>query len=182
MVPRNTATSGSLHSNTKRVREAFVFAWKRLSQMRGSHYTLDSKAKRIPTFYAVPHRINIIPASNLVIAVIGVMFGAIHCVGWNLGFPTRAEKIIWRTSAVVISTFPILMIFHALLIMIGGIPQFLTGVRLKGIVIIGEVFWRCFPIYFLARMILVIEAFITLRDLPKDAFIQVDWTRFLPHI
>ncbi|KAH9481043.1 Mitochondrial pyruvate carrier 2 [Psilocybe cubensis] len=115
-----------------RLREAFLFGWKRLSQMRGSHYTLDSPVTEIPTFYALPHRITAIPACNMAIAVIGVMFGAIHCAGWNLGFPTQEEKVLWRVCAVVVSTLPVLMVFHATLLMIGGIPTFLSGARHKG--------------------------------------------------
>lgn len=182
MVPRDTTPHKLPSSTAQHLREIVGFGWRRLSQMRGTHYKVPSSAQRVPTFYAVPHRINVIPASNLVISIIGVMFGAIHCTGWNLIFPTRAEKIIWRTAAVLIFAFPILMVLHASLIMIGGIPRFLSGLRLKGIMVIGEIFWKCLPIYFFGRMILLVEAFVTLRGLPEEAFLQVEWTRFLPHI
>ena len=42
-------------------------------------------------------------AADTAVCVFVIMFyGAIHVFGWNLIFPTRTERIIWRLSAIVI--------------------------------------------------------------------------------
>lgn len=46
--------------------------------------------------------------------LIGALFGAIHCIGWNFFFPTRTEAIIWRISSAVITGVPLLAFFGAM--------------------------------------------------------------------
>ena len=41
--------------------------------------------------------------------------------------------------------------------------------------------WGLF-LYILARVSLIGLAFTTLRKLPSDAFVEVDWTKYIPHI
>lgn len=36
--------------------------------------------------------------------------------------------------------------------------------------------------YIVAHILLLVEAFISLRDLPPDALLAVRWTSFLPHL
>jgi hypothetical protein len=38
------------------------------------------------------------------------------------------------------------------------------------------------PIYLLARIALLVEAFFSLRSLPPGAYSVVNWTGYLPHI
>jgi hypothetical protein len=39
-------------------------------------------------------------------AMIGSMFGAIHCIAWNLDFGTLAEMRIWRSGSLVVTVIP----------------------------------------------------------------------------
>lgn len=32
-------------------------------------------------------------------SIAGALFGAAHCLAWNLDFPSRAEQIIWKIAA-----------------------------------------------------------------------------------
>lgn len=42
--------------------------------------------------------------------------------------------------------------------------------------------WGTFALYAIARIVLVVLDFTTLRRLPPDVFRNVAWTTFLPHI
>ncbi|PPQ90882.1 hypothetical protein CVT25_007352 [Psilocybe cyanescens] len=148
----------------------------------------------VHTFYAnaSPLRTERIPDLFLTvtIACIGAVFGAVHCAGWNFIFPSRAEMLIWRISSAFIFAYPSILGL-IVLILIGYFKAFSRSPAqtTKGMgMIIAMVryvvpnLWKCLPIYLLARIMLLIEAFIALRDLPQGAFVQVQWTRFLPHI
>ena len=118
--------------------------------------------------------------------LIGTMFGGIHCFGWNYFFPSHAELVIWRISSVCISAVPAMEaiglfslyfgdkledrseFFSNLLDIFGG---FLVSYGIVGVI----------P-YVIARILLLVEALISLRDLPHDALLAVTWTSFLPHI
>ncbi len=39
-------------------------------------------------------------------SIICGIFGAIHCIAWNSKFPSRAESILWRISAIIVTTAP----------------------------------------------------------------------------
>ena len=45
-------------------------------------------------------------------AAIGTALGAIHLAGWNLEFPSTADKWLWRSSAIVTTAVPGLMALH----------------------------------------------------------------------
>ncbi|KAI0065543.1 hypothetical protein BV25DRAFT_1851027, partial [Artomyces pyxidatus] len=79
-----------------------------------------------------------------------VVFGAVHCAAWDYAFPSRAEKHIWRITAVAIAALPgvLLLIFLSSLGM---------GRRRHVIVSIFfplDFFLACF-IYFGARLLLI---------------------------
>ncbi|KAJ7860428.1 hypothetical protein B0H14DRAFT_3446095 [Mycena olivaceomarginata] len=38
--------------------------------------------------------------------MVGMVFGAIHCIAWNSSFPTAEEKWMWRSCALVVAAIP----------------------------------------------------------------------------
>lgn len=135
--------------------------------------------------------------TTVAIAYMGAIFGAIHCAGWNFIFPTHAEMMIWRTSSAFVFAYPSIigltmtMLWlamqlskfyqsrHVSLSFFSMIPLYLGG--WSGKLSSGLIRW-CIVLYLLARVALLMEAFISLRNLPKSALLQVEWIRFLPHI
>ena len=146
-------------------------------------------ATRSPTFYVPKHQYS----ENwhfLLLVVLGSIFGAIHCAGWNFPFPTYTYQLLWRITSFIVTIVPITVpacFFVALVIRnfknavlrestrfelpslydIATIPQF-----------VGAFFGL---IYIAARLILLGLALVLLRDQPSSAFIDVDWTRYYPH-
>ncbi|KAF8655462.1 hypothetical protein AX16_003051 [Volvariella volvacea WC 439] len=137
----------------------------------------------------------------LMSAGIGIAFGGIHCVTWAplFHFPTQVEKVMWETSAIIITAIPVALFFsfssHYLYRWIGK----RSGAEKK-----GEDYWYnkwvlwfengLFTffikvmryvgtiIYILARLILLGLAISSLRDLPPSTYQAVIWTNFIPHI
>ena len=160
---------------------------------------VNEGANWIPTFYAYSR-----PDSDEetlmvwpLIFIVAILFGGIHCAGWNFPFPSHAELIIWRVSSLIILTVPC----------IGALPIGLAAIEVDDtsvtdsediaddILLCWEL-WKGFfilitlavfiifgvGIYFLARFTLFVEAFIALRHLPPGAYAVVEWTALLLHM
>lgn len=118
-----------------------------------------------------------------VLALLGCVFGAIHCLAWNSPFPTSQERLAWRVCAVATVVIPGL-IFIALA---GFFPMILcisifcnAGAFFTGN-FVQVVYHSVGLAYISGRITLVILAFIGLRALPADAFQTVNWTEYFPH-
>ncbi|KAF9008026.1 hypothetical protein BDQ17DRAFT_1237502 [Cyathus striatus] len=101
-----------------------------------------------------------------------VALGLVHCIAWNSDFPSTAERTLWRISSILTATAPLLDTAidwqHVCL----NIVLWVTTV----VVFIG------LPFYVVARLYLLMEAFLSLRALPPSAFDTVEWVYFFPHI
>jgi len=88
------------------------------------------------------------------------------------------ETTIWRVFSGIITGAPLIPILFMSLLFIDdyiSVPDFLRTiiVYLMGLSLL---------VYVVARFGLLVEALITLRDLPPSAYDIVTWTTFLPHI
>ena len=136
--------------------------------------TMDS---RVPTFHAGHLNINQSMLAALGAAAIAIIFGAIHCIAWLFSFPTHAEQTLWRVSSIVIVCVP------AFYLVFFGIAFFFRVEDRKAYrVIFMTVIPTFLLLYIVARVVLLVQAFMTLRSLPPEAYQTVHWTTFIPHI
>ena len=133
--------------------------------------SLRADDMKIPTFYADPEAGE--GVFLVCLPVVGAVFGGIHCVGWFFNFPSSAEAMLWRVSSAVLTGIaflsPIIIFFLAYL----STVQEYFSVALSTIFIL---------VYVVSRLLLVVEAFISLRHLTPGMLALVKWTSFLPHI
>ena len=64
---------------------------------------IEPRSKRVPTFYSGKSSDNGDPKTYAVTGLVGVIFGAIHCIAWSFQFPSHMEQMLWRMSAIAIS-------------------------------------------------------------------------------
>ena len=125
---------------------------------------------KIPTFYAESEGLI---AIFICMPVVGAVFGGIHCVGWFFNFPSSGEAMLWRVSSAVLTVVaflsPIIIFFLAYL----SDSQENFAVAISAIIIL---------VYVVSRLLLIVEAFISLRHLTPGMLALVRWTSFLPHI
>ncbi|KAJ3860778.1 hypothetical protein EV359DRAFT_48493 [Lentinula novae-zelandiae] len=102
-----------------------------------------------------------------------MIFGAIHCAAWAFIFPTQVEQTLWRIFSLIVTFVPLALICTDLW------KDKLDG-DIENIVSII----LCFVVFFyvLARLGLIVQAFLALRSLPTNSFAIVEWVNFLPHI
>ena len=195
----------------KHLMRIFLFIFHRLGEMRGELKTYSwAEPTRIPTFFppggSDPYQEY---GYHLGVAIISMLFGLIHCLGWSLVFPSGAERLIWRLSALIISALPVLVLcsysvhlFCFFIFKLFGTANMIErasvdSLRLKFLdlfirwvatpvqrfrMAIWWIFVALVPIYLLARTALLVEAFLSLRSLSSGAYSVVNWTEYLPHI
>nr|GAT57170.1 predicted protein [Mycena chlorophos] len=100
----------------------------------------------------------------------GAVFGAIHCTAWNSHFPTVMEMWMWRVAALCVAAAPLLL---ALQIFLESTLPGLDFLPLFMIPLTG--------VYILARLVLMVLPFTSLRSLSPRVFVDVDWSVYIPH-
>ena len=114
-----------------------------------------------------------------------LIFGVIHVIAWNFVFPTRIERLLWKTST-LITTFAIPVWFIFSWTIRAGY-KFITPmqdqvIRPQTIFILGNAAASCAIIFFaLARLYILVEVLRSLAFLPSDAF-ATTWSGDLPHL
>ena len=124
---------------------------------------------KVPTFYASEKGAE---AGNIFfMSAVGVVFGGIHCAGWLFYFPSHEEAILWRVSSAVLTGVALLL---SLLENSKSPHEWEPHV-----IAVLTIFLL---VYVVARLLLLVEAFISLRQLTPGMLALVKWTSFLPHI
>jgi len=115
----------------------------------------------------------------VVFALFGVIFGGLHCIGWNFTYPTAFEQHLWRASSLAITVIPLIVAPIDYLLENYKLDKgFLKVVRFTLDLIMTILLF----IYVPARLTLIGQAFALLRKQPQDAFLAVDWNQYIPHL
>ncbi|KAJ6467461.1 hypothetical protein DFH09DRAFT_1294920 [Mycena vulgaris] len=129
-------------------------------------------ATSVPSFWSMEAAANAgnVPVAVAIECLVGAIFGGIHCAAWKADFPSTTERWMWRASSVLVTTLPVVL--GALLILALILME--TGDRhekiMKGTSLVAIV------VYIVARLVLIILPFTTLRALPLGAFTDVNWS------
>ena len=152
------------------------------------------RASHVPTFYAPePHDVDYLTTKLFLVVLppVASIFGAMHLIAWQFHFPSHVEQLLWRIGSLTITALP--LVFFTLVLcafiwyildklheefgirfpdlnisiprnlitvvgyMLGCIVAFLGGASLVG--------------YMLARLLLLTEAIVLLRQQPENAFL-----------
>jgi hypothetical protein len=139
-----------------------------------------------------------------------LLFTGIHIAGWNFDFPTATEKILWRISSLILFGITVafwffetiaswtrlgrwktiyLYVFHR-----KGLErhrrditrrQTLQPRRKMAELPVPWEFVTITPmaiVYGVARLFMIAESFAELRNVSASAYVNVEWTEFMPHV
>ena len=139
-------------------------------------------------------------------AMAGLLYGGLHLVGWNAPFSSTLEKNLWRiASSSVTSTGiiagPIVLwlqsstasqassfvmdkyhgrpVHSTLEVRFLWPKVVLSGCMTLFCVTLGPLIWF---LYVLSRIYLLVECFKNVMHLPNDAFQEISWPCYFPHI
>jgi hypothetical protein len=109
-----------------------------------------------------------------------MVFGGIHCMGWNFLFQSHTEQLLWRNACLAVlsssvslsisSGFGILQDKWESLRSNHMIAFTTTIILISGFA------------YIAARLILIVLMLLTFRSLPSGVYDTVAWTKFIPHL
>ena len=138
---------------------------------------------------------------RVVLPVIGVLFGGVHCLAWGFPFPTESETMLWRVCAIYCTVVPVVFPGAGLLSQYRlklklpdpspDPPDDLDRLdrpdhtnrpgRLRRLMYAAM---QCVHItgYIVCRIILLVLTLTSLRATPPDIYAATDWTCFLPHV
>ncbi|TFK70471.1 hypothetical protein BDN72DRAFT_766343 [Pluteus cervinus] len=134
---------------------------------------VEKGARHVPMFYGYDVTMEDLLRIRLMSCLIGMIFAGIHCIAWNSHFPTHVELLFWRSSSLVLLVIPFL---------VGNFWNWGT-VAIAIMIPIRWVLYVLGPIlYILARVSLIVQALLSLRDLRPDVFQNVAWTSYIPHL
>jgi len=140
--------------------------------------TVTHNSLHVPSFYA-PKTNSDKHSRMVVFAIFGVIFGGLHCIGWNFSYPSAFEQHLWRASSLAITVIPLI---------VAPIDYLLENYKLdKGFLkifrlILDVIMTILLFTYVPARLTLIGLAFALLRKQPQDAFLAVDWNQYIPHV
>ncbi|KAJ7706548.1 hypothetical protein B0H16DRAFT_1481954 [Mycena metata] len=142
----------------------------------GTYHPISSTS--VPSFYSIEIDGKDGYGLAAVAGVFGVgsIFGSIHCAAWNAFFPSMSEMRMWRISSVFIAAYPVLTI---LLMIANGAWAADNDIAAAVFAILYMVGLVAYP---LCRLFLIILSFTTLRSLPPSAFMDVNWSNYIPHL
>ncbi|KAJ6460921.1 hypothetical protein C8R45DRAFT_1179533, partial [Mycena sanguinolenta] len=112
----------------------------------------------------------------------GTIFGIIQCAAWKAHFPSTDERLLWRSCSLVVASVPlVLAVSMTLTLLVKKLifHEYSTFKEIFGITV--NVNGPADLVYVVARLILITLAFTTLRALPPAAFVDVNWTTYVPH-
>ena len=110
-----------------------------------------------------------------------IIYGGIHLAAWDYPFASKTEQWLWKIACLAtIGTMPI----HAL---IRTIWDHLHIKEERFPEIMWQILWWSLFIarmgfYGLARLYIVVEAFISLRHVPIGAYATIPWVQAIPHV
>lgn len=107
-------------------------------------------------------------------AAVGALFGGIHCIAWSFAFASVAERVLWRISSLVMAAVPVVLAMQLAFIRILPNRKVVRAIQAATPILI--------LLYLLARMILLVEAFLSLRFLQPGVLEEVSWTKVIPHL
>ncbi|KXN83130.1 hypothetical protein AN958_01801 [Leucoagaricus sp. SymC.cos] len=118
-------------------------------------------------------------------SVVGMVFGGVHLIPlWLSSFPSFRKKRLWIMSTIIIIYVPlgfanVSWVVRRLLRQLRYPPSTVPHRTSFLLTTMTVVMWFY---YISCRSILIYLAFDNLRFLPPDAFLNVEWSTYFPHI
>lgn len=108
------------------------------------------------------------------------IYALLHLVAWNGLFTTRTEKLLWRTSSIILVLSSIIYFLQALWSINKEPMTWRLDCRKPGSIALGFLIFMTLVLCFLARLFLVVESFWNLFHLPADVYELPPWSAYYP--
>lgn len=164
--------------------------------------TQRQPVQRVPDDATLPPA-RIPPKIILSLILPSMLHSTIHLLGWDLEYPTDIERQLWRAAAVTLTAASCVSIaVTRLLALVGYRGRYSLvyfwvnadhdepegdqrgGLRrpARSFPLLEVFLWLSTAGLIIARLYIIVEVVVSLRAMPRDVFITVNWIDFLPHV
>jgi hypothetical protein len=141
-------------------------------------------ARRVSSRGCYPLDVNVRTNTEVgvTVSLCGMVFGAFHWLAWNSAFPTQVQQTLWHAASLVMTFVPVACtifcfidafrhrfsheIFHSFR------PS--LKIRLISLPLLAT--------YVVARLIVLVLTFLSLRSPPAGIYDAICWTSLVPHV
>lgn len=148
--------------------KASFLAWARRVSSRGC-YPLDVDV-RTNTMVGVT------------VSLCGMVFGALHWLAWNSAFPTQVQQTLWHAASLVITFVPVAFTVFCSIEAFRHrfshekFHSFRPGLKIR------LVSSPLLATYVVARLVVLVLMFLSLRSPPDGIYDAICWTSLVPHV
>jgi hypothetical protein len=114
---------------------------------------------------------------HILLSLLNIMYGCLHASAWNGHFPSLLEMLLWRISCLTLSLPAIVTTAK---IITQKLPK-KWHVDYYVHIVVHVLLHPVLLVYFSARIYVVLESFISIRNLPDGAYETVDISEYWPH-
>ena len=117
-----------------------------------------------------------------VIVLLSLAYGGIHMSAWNWNFPTHVERTLWRASCIYIMfAVPVMYMTFRCTLALEDVAVKRWDLRFmpRVIYLLGTLFWASFVA---ARVFIIVEAFLSLRQVSVGVYLSPSWLQMFPHV
>ena len=120
----------------------------------------------------------------LLATVLSGLYGGVHLIIWGQFFPSYVEEVMWKVSClIIICCFPCFVTFIMLsLFLTDPLESLMTNLDdiFDALAVLS--FYSVAFVYFTARVFIIVESFLSLRQSPVGVFLSPEWVELFPHI
>lgn len=124
-----------------------------------------------------------------ILIIVSIAYGGIHLAVWNSQFASTQESLLWKVACIGIMTTVLAAwtVARAVHWAVGLVLDLDRPLRVKYAARTMGFFLRLSQLalvllYFLSRLYLVVESFISLRHVPIGVYTTIPWVQIIPHI
>jgi hypothetical protein len=128
---------------------------------------------------------------NLMMPATSMVYGAIHISSWNYFFPTLWERDFWRLNSVLTTiSVPLLVVYHISLYLWNKGTTYARAYNSwsaasVAILVIFLILFAPFALFgvlvIVSRIYMFVQAFVSIREVPKGVYVSVNWLELIPH-
>lgn len=120
-------------------------------------------------------------ALKSVAAFAGSAYGGLHLSAWNDFFPTQVERWLWMACSLATGASGIVLALFFVATQKVRVFEKLEHFVRNSVAFRKVGAWVVTPLFLAARVFIVVEAFVSLRQQPKAVYKTTEWTDYLPH-
>jgi hypothetical protein len=116
------------------------------------------------------------------------VYGAIHVAAWDYFFPSQLEQLFWRLSSIWVTFCAAFWLITNLLAHVfPSIDKIWVAYNKRTLgwfstVVISLLCILCGISYIVSRAYIVVEAFVSIRNVPKGVYDTPAWSQVFPHL